>query len=140
MRQFLHVPQRVHNAVMLMVDLAENNQSDVFVSLTEIAERQKLSRGFLEEVVAQLKEAGLVTAKRGALGGYQLAHAADEISIGDIVLAIEGPLTLVECLGSSTCAIARHCPSKSVWRAVQGHIEDTLAAISLADVIDKNQL
>jgi len=134
MSQFLRVPQRVHNAVMLMADLAENSRSGNFVSLTEVAERNGMSRGFLEEIAAPLKNAGLIEAKRGAQGGYCLSHEPDEISVGDVVTAIEGPLALVECLGGD-CASAGSCSSKIVWSRVQGHVEDSLSAISLADVM-----
>jgi Rrf2 family iron-sulfur cluster assembly transcriptional regulator len=135
MRQFLRVPQRVHNAVMLMVDLAENNRPGVFVSLAEVAERQGLSRGFLEEIALPLRTAKLLSAKRGASGGYRLTRSADEISVADIVAAIEGPMALVECLGNGGCAASPSCVSMKVWRTVQGHIEDALAAISLADIM-----
>lgn len=132
MRHFLQVPQRVHNAVLLMADLAEHSQSGDFVSLNDIAERNHISRGFLEEIAVPLKAAGLIDAKRGAYGGYKLASEPDEISVGDVVAAIEGPLELVECSG---CAMSSGCSSKSVWSNVQRHVEDSLHSISLADVM-----
>jgi Rrf2 family protein len=136
MKTLFKVPQRVHNAVMLMVDLAENGRPGSFVSLTEVADRKALSRGFLEEIAAPLKTAGLIGAKRGAYGGYCLTREPDEISVGDVVMAIEGPLALVDCLGGSSCAIAGSCTSKNVWSTVQRHVEDSLASISLADVMN----
>ncbi|MFH1047367.1 MAG: Rrf2 family transcriptional regulator [Patescibacteria group bacterium] len=134
----MRVPQRVHNAVLLMADLAEPSRQEIFVSLTDIAERTAASRGFLEEIVVELKDNGLVEAKRGAYGGYKLARPADEISIGDIVTAVEGPLALVDCLGGSACAAAGSCATKRIWSNVQRHLEDALYAISLADVITGN--
>jgi Rrf2 family protein len=121
-----------------MTDLAENNQSGDFVSLAEVARRQKLSRGFLEEVVAPLKGAGLVNSRRGAYGGYRLAKATKQISIADIVLAVEGSLALVECLGQFGCPTAKCCSTKSVWSRVQDKIVEALSTITLADVIGKN--
>ncbi len=138
MKQFLRVPQRVHNAVMLMTDLASEAEADNFISLADVAERNMLSRGFLEEVVVPLKESGLVDAKRGSHGGYRLSRDPEDISIGDIVTAVEGPLALVDCLGGAECAIAGGCASKKVWRNVQRHIEDSLYAISLIDVMNGN--
>lgn len=135
MRQFLRVPRRVHNAVMLMTDLAERSRAGDFVSLNEVADRNNMSRGFLEEIAVLLKGADLIEAKRGAHGGYRLSREPDEISVGDVVTAVEGPLALVKCLGSSSCAIAGSCASQVVWSRMQGHIEDSLAAISLADVM-----
>ena len=121
-----------------MTDLAQNNQDGDFVSLNDVSERNGLSRGFLEEIAVPLKEAGLIEAKRGAQGGYRLTRSADEISVGDIVIAIEGPLALVDCLGAVSCPAAGQCPSKTVWANVQRHIDDSLQAISLADVMNTN--
>ncbi|MFH2062982.1 MAG: Rrf2 family transcriptional regulator [bacterium] len=138
MRQFLRVPQRVHNAVILMADLAEYGSVDL-VSLNEVAERNGLSRGFLEEVVVPLREAGLVEAKRGVGGGYKLARAPGEISVADIVTAIEGPVAFVDCLGAVQCPAAGSCSSKRVWAGVQQRVEESLAGMSLAEVIGQKK-
>jgi Rrf2 family protein len=136
MKSLFQVPQKVHNAVLLMTDLAANGGSGVFVSLTEVADRQDLSRGFLEEVVAPLRTSGLVKAKRGAYGGYMLARKAEDVTVRDIIEAVEGPVTFVECLGSDGgCVLAKSCSSKRLWGRVQDRVADALESMTLADLI-----
>ena len=74
-----------------MIDLAVYSENEA-VSLNSIAERQHISEGYLEQLMAKLKKAGLVTSIRGASGGYYLAKPASEISVGDILRALEGSL------------------------------------------------
>ena len=81
-----------------MIDLAVYSENEA-VSLNSIAERQHISEGYLEQLMAKLKKAGLVTSIRGASGGYGLARPAAEVSVGDILRALEGSLKAVECPG-----------------------------------------
>ena len=135
MRQFLKVPQRVHNAVILMADLSEHGQGGVLVSLNEVAERNGLSRGFLEEIAVPLKEAGLIEARRGANGGYALSRPAERITVSDVVTAIEGPMAFVGCLGGGSCGLSGTCSTRRVWANVQRRVEETMAEMSLTDVL-----
>jgi len=134
MRQFLKVPQRIHNAVILMTDLAEHGQDGLLVSLNEVAERNGLSRGFLEEIAVPLREAGLIEARRGANGGYALARPAELITVSDIVTAVEGPMAFVDCLGGGTCGLSGNCSTRRVWVNVQRRVEEAMAEMTLADV------
>ena len=77
-----------------MIDLAVYSENEA-VSLNSIAERQHISEGYLEQLMAKLKKAGLVTSIRGASGGYRLARPAAEVSVGDILRALEGSLKAV---------------------------------------------
>lgn len=135
MRNFLRVPQRLHIALMLMVDLAGNYSSGNFMSLKDVAERNGTSQGFLEEVAVLLKGTGLIEAKRGAGGGYRIAADPADISVGDVVTAVEGPLALVQCLGGSSCAVSKECASRMAWVKVQARLEDAMHSISLADLM-----
>ena len=81
--------------VILMVDLAMT-QGDTPISLKSIAERQNLSEHYLEQLVAPLRNAGLVKSIRGAYGGYTLAKPARDITVGDIIRILEGPITFVD--------------------------------------------
>ena len=80
-----------------MIDLAQYSEQEA-VSISSIAQRQNISESYLEQLVAKLKKSGLVMSTRGAQGGYRLARPADEISVGDVLRALEGGLNLVECL------------------------------------------
>jgi Rrf2 family cysteine metabolism transcriptional repressor len=81
--------------LMLMVDLAMNEGTSP-VSLKSIAERQNLSEHYLEQLIAPLRNAGFVRSIRGAYGGYVLAKSQQEITVKDLILTLEGPLTLVD--------------------------------------------
>lgn len=91
------------------------------VSLASIAQRQEISVSYLEQLMAKLRKAGLVESVRGVNGGYSLARPADEISVGDVLRALEGDLAPVECAGIGTdsgahCSGSSQCVSKIVDR------------------------
>ena len=103
-----------------MIDLAQYS-GDAPVSIISISERQDISERYLEQLVALLRKAGLVRSIRGAGGGYVLAKDMKEISVGDILRALEGSLEPVECPGldpAGGCKSADSCVSKYVWKRI----------------------
>lgn len=100
--------------------------ADTFASLKEIAERMHLSEGYLEEIAASLKKAKLITGKQGPGGGYRLAQSAAQISLAQILTALNGPIEIVDCQKGEGCPVAARCSSKRVWSRVQKGIEETL--------------
>lgn len=119
-----------------MVDLAENAE-DGPVSIQTIADRQELSEKYLEQLLGRLKRAGLVTSVRGIQGGYQVAGDPADISVGDVLRALEGDLTLVDCAGfeeDTACRTAKHCVTKYVWRKINDSIQSTVNGISLKEL------
>lgn len=106
------------------------------VSVEELATRQDLPRKFLEAIVADLRRGGLVTSRRGPSGGYVLARPADQISLGDVFRAVDGPLAEVRGLRPHETAYegaATHLPV--VWVAVRASLRRVLDETSLADVL-----
>ena len=99
-----------------MVELARRN-GDSPVSLAEIAEADGLPLAYLEHLVARLRKAGLVESRRGARGGYLLARPADEITMAEVVEALEGSIAPIECISEGadglSCARARPTPTTS---------------------------
>ena len=85
-----------HYAVLLMYQLARSGAE--WISLSEIASVQKVSQGYLEQIVKPLRENGFVEGKRGFGGGYTLARPADQITVGEIIRVTEGPVVPVECV------------------------------------------
>ena len=81
-----------------LIDLALYSENET-VSIASISARQNISESYLEQLIAKLRKAGLVTSVRGAGGGYKLAKPASEISVGDILRALEGSLDAVKCPG-----------------------------------------
>lgn len=93
---------------------------------------------YLEQLLGTLRRAGLVTTVRGAQGGYLLARAPEEITIGNIIDALEGPLSISECVGDeSLCHKAGQCRSRRVWEYLSRSINDLLQSITLRDMLEQ---
>lgn len=125
-----------------VVDLALNSQDEA-VALSSIAERQGISISYLEQLIAKLKKAGIVNSIRGAQGGYILAKKPQEISVGDILRALEGDLNPVDCSeiegSSSTCEGANSCVTKYVWMRISDSINNTVDTMLLSELLDEGR-
>lgn len=121
-----------------MVDLAFYSINEP-VSIQSIAQRQNLSDSYLEQLFGKLRKAGLIASVRGAQGGYILAKKADNISVGDILRALEGDLTPVECseiTGERSCDSSESCVTKYVWKKINDSISNTVDAILLSELVN----
>lgn len=97
-----------------------------------------VSEDYLEQLLGSLRRAGLVTTVRGAQGGYLLAKAPEEITVGDIMDATEGPLNLSECLADgSCCKKSGQCESRRVWEYLSESINQLLQSITLRDMLEQ---
>lgn len=133
----MKVSTRGRYGLKAMVDIAANCKEGC-VSLKTIAERNNLSESYLEQLIAPLKKAGLVKSTRGANGGYILAKSAEDISVGDILRVVEGPLELVECLsGKETCGTGdcSCCATKDVWAKLSESVTEAADGISLYEIV-----
>lgn len=108
--------------------------------LREIAEQENISLNFLEQIFPDLRRGGLITSVRGSRGGYMLSRSPAEIKIGDIVRAVEGPITPVNCLadnGKDPCCHRREgCLTRQVWERLRDKINDVLDDVSLDELVD----
>jgi Rrf2 family transcriptional regulator, cysteine metabolism repressor len=129
--------------VRVMVELARHD-GETPVPLAEVAETDGLPLAYLEHLVARLRRAGLVESRRGARGGYLLARPALDITMAEIVEALEGTIAPIECIsegadGTVVCAReaeADHvCPTKLLWTRVRFSIVRTLQDTTLADLV-----
>jgi Rrf2 family protein len=129
--------------VRVMVELARRAGEEP-IPLAEIAADGGLPLAYLEHLVARLRKAGLVDSRRGSHGGYMLARPAREITMAEVVEALEGSIAPIECIseaadGSIVCAResgANHvCPTKLLWTRVRFSIVSTLRETSLADLL-----
>jgi Rrf2 family cysteine metabolism transcriptional repressor len=129
--------------VRVMVELARRGSEDP-VSLTEIADHEGLPLAYLEHLVARLRRAGLVESRRGTHGGYLLARDAGEITMAEVVEALEGSIAPVECISSGpdgTVRCAREtdpehvCTTKVLWTRVRNSIIQTLQETTLAELV-----
>ena len=121
------------NALKIMIDLAQH-AGDGFVSLNDIAERQKESVKYLETSVAQLSAAGFVLSARGKSGGYMLARPAQDYSVAEIMTVGEGSLAPVSCLISG-CENAGTCQTLPLFKELDEVIMSFLNSKTLQDLI-----
>lgn len=124
-----------------LIDLAVHSEREA-VSIASISARQQISESYLEQLIAKLKRAGIVSSTRGASGGYQLARPAGEISVGDVLRALEGSLEPVECPGLSGeggCTAAESCVTKYVWQRINDSINQTVDDIYLSQLIKESR-
>lgn len=120
-----------------LVDLAKNSE-DGPVTISSIADRQKISENYLEQLLAKLRKADIVNSVRGSQGGYVLARDADHISVGDVLRTLEGDLSPVECPlinEEIDCNDEDQCVTKYVWKKVNDSINDTVNKISIGELI-----
>ena len=108
------------------------------VSIKAISEREGIPEAYLEQLMGQLKRAGLVSSTRGAQGGYALARSADQISVGEVLRTLEGGLDLVDCLTEEdTCGKSCACPSRIVYMKIRDGLNQVADSITLRDMIDE---
>lgn len=109
------------------------------VSLKSIAERQGLSEHYLEQLAAPLRKAGLITSVRGAQGGYVLSRSSHQITVGDVIRVLEGPIGFTDCSveGDDGPDCAASCAVHGVWEKVTQQIVSVIDSISLADLVEQ---
>ena len=123
-------------AVMAMTELARED-AERATPLATIAERQQISRPYLEQLFSRLRRRGLVESVRGPGGGYRLSRPASETSVADVVTAVDEPLRATRCNGGSAGCMkgGARCLTHDLWAETGKHIHAYLAAVSLADVV-----
>jgi Rrf2 family protein len=133
----LEVSERAHYGLRAMTELAKAYGHGP-VSLAHIAQIERLPAGYLEQLAMPLRRAGLIQGYRGAHGGYQLALAPNEVTVGAVVRALEGPVAPVECLqeeyAPGSCEREPVCLSQSVWQKMKETVEQMLDSITLAEL------
>ena len=123
-----------------LIDLALYSENET-VSIQSIARRQNISDSYLEQLMRKLRSAGLIVSVRGAQGGYKLARPANEISVGDVLRALEGSLEAVTCGGEdNSCQGADLCVTKFVWERINSSIRDTVDSIKLSQLVEESRL
>ena len=124
-----------------IIDLARYSENEP-VSISSIAMRQGISERYLEQIVALLKKAGLVKSIRGASGGYVLAKDMGEISVGDVLRALEGSLEPVKCAAyysEEGCTASGGCVTKYVWQKINESINRTVDEMMLTELVEESR-
>lgn len=118
-----------------MIDLAQH-YGDGPIALKDVAERQSISKKYLEQVIAPLSSDGLLHVTRGYMGGYQLSRAPEKITLEEVVSASEDGLELMDCIsGMFRCDRADGCVSQKIWGGLEEAMRDYLRSKTLADIV-----
>ena len=121
-------------AVTAMLDLAMR-QNRGPVTLAAISERQHISLSYLEQLFGKLRRAKLVSSVRGPGGGYNLAQAAQGITIAEIVRAVDEPLDATQCGGKENCHEEKRCMTHDLWATLNEKMHEYLTSVTLADLV-----
>ncbi len=133
------MPTRLRYGYRALIEVAEACPHGT-VSVRRIARVRQMSPKYLEQIVAALKAAGLVRAVRGNHRGYELARPPEEISLGDVAAALEGPLATAKCaIAPGDCALSEGCPACHIWVSVKDAVEGVLGSVTLKDLMARKR-
>ena len=121
-------------AVTAMLDVALHGAKGP-VTLAAIAERQKISLSYLEQLFGKLRRQGLVDSVRGPGGGYNLGRPAEAVAISDIIVAVDEPIDATQCGGRENCLDDRRCMTHELWAGLNAHIFAYLRSVTLAELM-----
>lgn len=132
------ISTRGRYAIRILIDLAEND-SGRYVPLKDIAERQKISKKYLEIIVKDLVAGGILVGASGKGGGYKLLRKPEEYTVGEILELMEGSLSPVACLteGAAPCPRAAACETLPLWAEYDKLTHDFFYSKHLSDLVDK---
>lgn len=127
-------------ALRMLLDLAEHG-NERYVALKDIAERQGISKKYLEQIVPLLNKADILQTNRGFQGGYMLTKAPDKYTVGSILRITEGSISPVACLDHdpSQCERSDNCMMLGVWKGLNKVISEYLDGITLQDILDQHK-
>ena len=127
-------------ALRMLIDLAEHRNGG-FVALKDIAERQNISKKYLEQIIPILNNSDVLKTNRGSQGGYMLSRTPDKYTVGEILRLTEGSLAPVACLEKDPveCERCGECATLPVWQGLYKVINEYLDGITLQDIIDRQK-
>ena len=127
-------------ALRMLIDLAEH-QNCGFVALKDIADRQHISKKYLEQIIPIFNKSDILKTTRGSQGGYMLSKSPDKYTVGEILRLTEGSLAPVDCLNQDPIACERsgECPTLPVWQGLNRVINEYLDSITLQDILDQQR-
>lgn len=137
----MSVSSKCYYAIRAVYSLAERGGTRP-MKIADIAEREQIPIRFLEVILNQLKGGGFVKSRRGAEGGYQLARPADQITVGEIMRFIDGPIAPVDCVSQSRpkeCEFHGECHFFGFWGRVRQAISSVVDQTTIADLLRENR-
>lgn len=127
-------------ALRMLIDLAEH-QNCGYVALKDIADRQNISKKYLEQIIPIFNKSDILKTARGSQGGYKLSKSPDKYTVGEILRLTEGSLAPVDCLNQdpNECERSGECPTLPVWQGLNRVINEYLDSITLQDILDRQK-
>ena len=127
-------------ALRMLIDLAEHANTG-FISLKEIAERQNISKKYLEQIIPIFNSSNILRTNRGPQGGYRLARSPEQYTVGEILRLTEGSFAPVDCVDQDPidCPRAGQCPTLPIWQGLAKVIDEYLDGITLQDIVDRQR-
>jgi Rrf2 family iron-sulfur cluster assembly transcriptional regulator len=125
-------------AVTAMLDLALHGSGGP-VTLAQISDRQKISLSYLEQLFGKLRRGELVESVRGPGGGYHLAREAAQVSIADIIKAVEEPLDSTQCGGRENCHENQRCMTHDLWEELNSTVQGFLSGVTLSQLVERQR-
>jgi Rrf2 family protein len=137
----MRLSSRARYAVRLTLEVHRKGASGKPVGLSEVARVTNISRRYLEQLAMSLKSHCILRGICGRNGGYVLGRAAEDISIGDVLRAVTGPIELASCTEEpNDCMAAEFCETRVIWMLLEQGVNDVLDEYSIADVLDRESL
>ena len=132
---FMQVSRKVDYALRAVIHLANDEHRGRACSVTEIADRERIPKQFLEKIIRDLIRSGLVRSQRGPHGGYVLAKPAESVTFRHVIEAVEGPISLNVCVGEhAECFLLGACGMNRVWAEGQRRVMDLFQSTTIASV------
>ena len=125
-------------AVTAMIDLAMRDGQGP-VTLAGISDRQKISLSYLEQLFGKLRRSGLVESVRGPGGGYSLARKSNDVSVADIIVAVDEPIDATQCGGKEDCLDDHRCMTHDLWAQLNERVFDFLGSVTLHDLVEQQK-
>ena len=127
-------------ALRMLIDLAEH-QNCGYVALKDIADRQNISKKYLEQIIPIFNKSDILKTTRGSQGGYKLSKSPDKYTVGEILRLTEGSLAPVDCVNQDPieCERSEECPTLPVWQGLYRVINEYLDGITLQDILDRQK-
>lgn len=125
-------------AVTAMIDLAMRHGQGP-IALAGISERQRISLSYLEQLFGKLRRHALVDSVRGPGGGYCLARKTSEVSVADIILAVDEPIDATQCGGKENCHDDQRCMTHDLWSRLNDRVFDFLGSVTLHDLVEQQK-
>ena len=130
----MHLTTKGKYAVTAVLDLALHESND-FIAISDLAERQSIPGPYLEQLFRYLRKADILISHRGPSGGYKLSRPRNEIKIGQIISAVEDRMDATQCLGEGNCSAGSKCLAHNLWTDLNHQVQSFLMNKSLEDVL-----